>query len=122
MLHTDLWIDDLSFDVVDRDPNNAVRIAVQAYEYVKSELEKDDLKVPTQKTGFVVSNAAAKRILQEQLPAGGPQIHDVMRDLGVDYCAAGRLRIQTMRQRRAKAGRKPKVVQEEHFGWHQLGA
>lgn len=32
-LHVDLWIDDLSFDVVDRDVENAVRIAIQAYHY-----------------------------------------------------------------------------------------
>lgn len=28
-LHTDLWIDDLSFDVVDRGPHNAARVAIQ---------------------------------------------------------------------------------------------
>ena len=105
-LHTDLWIDDLSFDVVDKDPYNAARIAIQAYEFVKTELEKDNLKVSAQKTGFIVSNAAVKKILQEQLPKGGPRVHDVMRDLGVD-CTAGRLRrIQTMRARRTKGGQK----------------
>ena len=110
-LHTDLWIDDLSFDVVDKDPHNAARIAIQAYNFVRAELEKDDLKVSAQKTGFVCSNAAVKRILQEQLPQGGPRIHDVMRDLGVD-CTAGRLRrTQTMRSRRHKAARKTRKLQ-----------
>ena len=110
-LHTDLWIDDLSFDVVDRDPHNAARVAMQAYDFVKTELEKDDLKVSPQKTGFVRSNAAVNRILQEQLTQGGPRIHDVMRDLGVD-CTAGRLRrIQTMRGRRTKAARKARKLQ-----------
>ena len=110
-LHTDLWIDDLSFDVVDRDPHNAARVAIQAYDFVRNELEKDDLKVSPQKTGFVCSNAAVKRILQEQLPQGGPRTHDVMRDLGVD-CTAGRLRrIQTMRGRRTKAARKTRKLQ-----------
>ena len=109
-LHTDLWIDDLSFDVVDKDPYNAVRIAIQAYEFVKTELEKDNLKVSAQKTGFIVSNAAVKKILQEQLPKGGPRVHDVMRDLGVD-CTAGRLRrIQTVRARRTKAARKTRKL------------
>ena len=35
-LHVDLWIDDLSFDVVDRDPANAVRIAIAAFNYTCS--------------------------------------------------------------------------------------
>ena len=53
-----------------------------------------------------MSNAAAKRILTEQLKEEGPKVHDVMRDLGID-CTAGRLRrVQTMKARRKKAGRK----------------
>ena len=105
-LHSDLWIDDFSFDVVDKDPHNAARIAINAYACVKAELEKDNLKVSEQKTGFIVSNATVKKILAEQLPEGGPKVHDVMRDLGID-CTAGRLRrIQTMKARRRKAGRK----------------
>ena len=63
-LHTDLWIDDLSFDVIDRDAANAVRIALQAYDYIKELLEEGN---------------------------AGPVVHDVTRDLGVD-CTAGRLR------------------------------
>ena len=105
-LHSDLWIDDFSFDVVDKDPRNAARIAINAYACVKAELEKDNLKVSEQKTGFIVSNATVKKILAEQLPEVGPKVHDVMRDLGID-CTAGRLRrIQTMKARRRKAGRK----------------
>ena len=77
---------------------------------LSTELEKDNLKVSAQKTGFIVSNAAVKKILQEQLPKGGPSVHDVMRDLGVD-CTAGRLRrIQTMRARRTKAARKTRKL------------
>ena len=63
--HSNLWIDDFNFDVVDRSPQNAARIAIQAYEFIKTELEKDNLKISEQKTGFIVSNAAAKRILTE---------------------------------------------------------
>ena len=105
-LHSDLWIDDFSFDVVDRNPHNAARIAIQAYEFIKTELEKDNLKVSEQKTGFIASNATVKQFLQEQLPDRGPKVHDVMRDLGID-CTAGRLRrLPTMNSRRKKAGRK----------------
>lgn len=96
--------------MVDRDPANAARIAVAAYEYIRELLEQDNLKISEKKTGFVVSNTAAKRLLQEKLPAKGPQVHDVMRDLGVD-CTAGRLRhIMTMRNRRGKAARKTKKL------------
>ena len=109
-LHVDLWIDDLSFDVIERDTKNAVRIAIQAYTYIKELLEEDDLKISEKKTGFVASNVEAKRLLQQQLPPGGPQVHDIMRDLGVD-CTAGRLRrIKTMKQRRKKAGNKLKKM------------
>ena len=70
-LHVDLWIDDLSFDVIERDPQNAVRIAIQAYTYIKQLLEEDELKISEKKTGFVASNIEAKRLLQQQLPPGG---------------------------------------------------
>ena len=39
-LHVDLWIDGLSFDVIERDTKNAVRIAIQAYTYIKELLEE----------------------------------------------------------------------------------
>ena len=60
-LHTDLWIDDLSFDVVHRDPAQAARIALQAYEYIRQLLEADNLKISANKTGFIASNSEAKR-------------------------------------------------------------
>ena len=110
-LHTDLWIDDLSFDVVDRNPQNAVRIAIAAYNHITKLLEEDALIISAKKTGFVVSNANAKALLRVQLPPGGPAVHDVMRDLGID-CTAGRLRrIQTMKPRRLKANRKTRKLQ-----------
>ena len=108
-LHADLWIDDLSFDVVDRDVENAVRIAIQAYNYIKELLEEDNLKLSVKKTGFIASNVQAKRLLR-QLPSNGPKVHDVMKDLGVD-CTAGRLRrIQTLKSRRSKAAKKTKKL------------
>lgn len=90
-MHVDLWIDDCSFDMIERVPSRAVNLAVRAYHYLKEELEADVLLVPTSKKGFVVSNAEAKRLLQDALPAEGAQIHDVMRDLGCDS-TSGRLR------------------------------
>ena len=110
-LHTDLWIDDLSFDVVDRNPANAVRVAISAYNHISQLLQEDDLVISTKKTGFVVSNSKAKALLKQQLPPDGPAVHDVMRDLGLD-CTAGRLRrVQTMKQRRVKANRKTRKLQ-----------
>ena len=110
-LHVDLWIDDLSFDVVDRDPANAVRIAIAAFNYIRQLLEEDNLRISEKKTGFIVSNSTAKKLLAEQLPKHGPKVHDVMRDLGVD-CTRGRLRrIRAMQARRQKANRKTKKLQ-----------
>ena len=109
-LHTDLWIDGLSFDVVHRDPVQAVRIALQAYEHIRQLFEADNLKISAKKTGFIASNSTAERLLQQQLPPEGPGVHDVMRDLGVD-CTAGRLRrIQTLRADAARASRKTKKL------------
>ena len=63
-------------------------------------------KLSAKKTGFVVLNVEAKRVLKAQLPGGGPVVHDVMRDLGVG-CTAGRLRrVQTMRAGERKQPRK----------------
>ena len=91
-LHTDLW-------------------GIAAYNHITKLLQEDDLVISAKKTGFVVSNAKAKALLQQQRPPEGPGVHDVMRDLGID-CAAGRLRrIQTMKQRRLKASRKTKKLQ-----------
>ena len=109
-LQVNLWIDDLSFDVVDRDPANAVRIAIAAFNYIKALLEKDNLVISEKKTGFIASNTA-KKLLVEQLPQAGPKVHDVMRDLCVD-CTGSRLRrIQTMRSRRFRAQKKTKKLQ-----------
>lgn len=90
---------------------DAVRIAIQAYNYIKELLEEDNLKLSVKKTGFIISNVQANRLLQQQLPSNGPKVHDVMKDLGVD-CTAGRLRrIQTMRSRRSKASKNLKIPQ-----------
>ena len=79
--------------------------------HIWCELEEDNLELSGKKTGFVVSNVEAKRMLQEKLPPGGPMVHDVMRDLDVG-CAAGRLRrILTMKNRRKKASNKTRKLQ-----------
>ena len=93
-LHTDLWIDDLSFDVVDRNPNNAARVAIQAYEFVKSELEKDNLKVSPQCGG-------------QADPTGTPPCR---RPKGARRDEGFRSRLQTMKVRGQRAGRKTKKL------------
>ena len=87
-----------------------MNLAVRAYHYLKEELEADGLVISTGKTGFVVSNSEAKKLLKDVLPANGPTVHDVMRDLGCD-CTSGRLRrIMTMKATRNKGGRKGKKL------------
>ena len=108
-------------------------LAIQPYHYIKELLEEDNLQLSTKKTGFIASNVEAKRMLQAQLPQGGPVVRDVMRDLGVD-CTAGRLRrIMTMKNRRKKAGCKTRKlhyfedttkgseIEALQRGRHQLG-
>lgn len=70
---------------------SAVNLAVRAFHHLREELEADGLVISIGRTGFVVSNAEAKRLLKDALPGDGPKIHDVMRDLGCD-CTSGRLR------------------------------
>ena len=127
-LQLDLWIDNLSFDVVDRDPANAVRIGIAAFNYIKGLLEADNLIISEKKTGFITSNSTAKKLLAEQHPASGPKVHDVMRDLGVD-CAAGRLRrVQSPQEDQedasiedpAKKHTAP-AVQRQYPCWQKLG-
>lgn len=89
-LHTDLWIDDLSFDV---------------------QLEEDNLVISPEKIGFVVPNTTAKRLLVEQQLAHGPQIHDGVRDPGADSTAGRLRRIMTMKVRRHKAARQTRKMQ-----------
>ena len=73
-LHVDLWIDDLSFDVIDRDVENAVRIAIQAYHYIKELLEEDNLKLSVKKTGFhhleCPSQKISPKTASQQWPGG----------------------------------------------------
>lgn len=49
---------------------------IAAYEYIRELLEQDNLKISEKKTGFVVSHTAERRLLQERLPANGPQAHE----------------------------------------------
>lgn len=97
---------------MDKDPANAVRIAIAAFNYtvyIRQLLEQDNLMISAKKTGFLVSNATARKLLEEQLPTQGPGVHDVMRDLGVDCTAARLRRIGTIKARRSKASRKTRT-------------
>lgn len=72
-----------------------MRIAIAAFEFIQAQLEQDNLLISTKKIGFVASNSQAKKLLLEQLPSQGPQVHDVMRDFGVECPAAGAKRCRT---------------------------
>ena len=108
---------------MDRNPNNAARVAIQAYEFVKSELEKDNLKVSPQCGG-------------QADPTGTPPCR---RPKGARRDEGFRSRLQTAddegpgtesRQEDKEAGHPQnpttchslEVVQGQCARWHKLGS
>ena len=105
---TDVWVDDISFDVVSDDPATAAEEAVAALRTLRQELSNDGLQLSIKKTGILINTRRLKEHLQPLLTENDPKIVDVMRDLGIDS-AGGRLRrVQTFRKRHQK-GQKKKV-------------
>ena len=103
---TDVWVDDISFDVCDENPNRAAIKAVDALRTLKAELEEDGLRLSIAKTGILINHKHLKESLKPLLTINDPKIVEVMRDLGVDS-AGGRLRrIKTFKKRHQKGQKK----------------
>ena len=101
----DLWIDDASYDVVADRAEDAAETAVQAFKFLRAELQADNLLISKEKTGFLINNKALKPELEKRLTSEDPKVVDAMRDLGCDS-AAGRLRRVKVVQKRTKQGQK----------------
>ncbi|CAE7826127.1 unnamed protein product [Symbiodinium sp. CCMP2592] len=101
--NTDLWLDDVSLDVVGSDPVEVASSALQAYRVLHTSLGLEGLEVETTKTKFVAGTARARAALQQLRRPGEPDTADLVKDLGLD-CAAGRRRRITTAQKRFRTG------------------
>ncbi|CAE7809136.1 unnamed protein product [Symbiodinium sp. CCMP2592] len=95
--NTDLWLDDVSLDVVGPDPVVVASAALQAYRVLHSSLGLEGLEVETTKTKFVAGTVRARAALNQLRRPGEPETADLVKDLGLD-CAAGRRRRITTAQ------------------------
>ncbi|CAE7748672.1 ZCCHC13 [Symbiodinium sp. CCMP2592] len=101
--NTDLWLDDVSLDVVGSDPVEVASAALQAYRVLHASLGLEGLEVETTKTKFVAGTVRARAALQQLRRPGEPETADLVKDLGLD-CAAGRRRRITTAQKRFRTG------------------
>ncbi|CAE7835037.1 unnamed protein product [Symbiodinium sp. CCMP2592] len=101
--NTDLWLDDVSLDVVGSDPVEVASAALQAYRVLHASLGLEGLEVETTKTKFVAGTVRARAALQQLRRPGEPDTADLVKDLGLD-CAAGRRRRITTAQKRFRTG------------------
>ncbi|CAE7387584.1 unnamed protein product [Symbiodinium sp. CCMP2592] len=101
--NTDLWLDDVSLDVVGPDPVEVASAALQAYRVLHASLGLEGLEVETTKTKFVAGTVRARAALQQLRRPGEPETADLVKDLGLD-CAAGRRRRITTAQKRFRTG------------------
>ena len=106
----DLWVDDCSFDVSGDDPDAVAQQAVNAFRFLRQELEADDLVISMKKSGFVISDKKLKGPMQSRLTAEEPIIQQVMRDLGCDSAGGNKRRIATLQARMRKGRQRQKQL------------
>ena len=110
-IKADVWVDDISFDIIEDTPGRAAAKALQATRDLKRFLEEDELVMSVEKTGIVVNNKQIKSEITPLLQPGDPQVKDIMRDLGCDSSGGRLRRIKTMKDRGTKASRRMKKLQ-----------
>jgi hypothetical protein len=99
----DSWIDDVSIDVMSRDPAEAAFHSVEAYRRLRQGVEGQGLILSGAKTVFVASDAKTEACLKAFLKPGEPSVVQVTKDLGVDS-SGGRRRRTVHQQKRMTAG------------------
>ena len=105
-IRTDVWVDDISFDIIEDTPKAAAKEALAGIRDLKKYLEEDGLLLSVEKTGIIVSHRNVKEEVNLLRQEGDPKVVDAMRDLGCDS-AGGRLRrIATLKSRQKKAAKK----------------
>ena len=107
----DSWIDDVTIDAEDKDPQRAAQKIVSLYRTVSEELGHAELQISTSKSAFVCTDRQTQSRVQQLLREGEPPVLHLVKDLGVDSAGARRRRVATSNARLAKAtGRSGKLA------------
>ena len=107
----DSWIDDVTIDAEDKDPQRAAQKIVSLYRTVSAELGRAELQISTSKSAFVCTDRQTQTRVQQLLREGEPPVLHLVKDLGVDSAGARRRRVATSNDRLAKAkGRSGKLA------------
>ena len=107
----DSWIDDVTIDTEDKDPQRAAQKIVSLYRTVSAELGRAELQISTSKSAFVCTDRQTQSRVQQLLREGEPPVLHLVKDLGVDSAGARRRRVATSNARLAKAtGRSGKLA------------
>ena len=107
----DSWIDDVSIDAEDKDPQRTAQKIVSLYRTVSAELGNAELQISTSKSAFVCTDKQTQARVKQLLREGEPPVLNLVKDLGVDSAGARRRRVATSNARLAKAsGRSSKLA------------
>ena len=107
----DSWIDDVTIDAEDKDPQRAAQKIVSLYRTVSAELGHAELQISTSKSAFVCTDKQTQARVQQLLREGEPPVLHLVKDLGVDSAGARRRRVASSNARLTKAtGRSSKLT------------
>ena len=102
----DSWIDDVTIDAEDTDPQKAAQKIVSLYRTISAEIDNAELLISTSKSAFVCTDKQTQARLQQLLRPGEPPVLHLVKDLGVDSAGARRRRVANSNARLAKATRR----------------
>ncbi|CAE7709065.1 unnamed protein product, partial [Symbiodinium necroappetens] len=99
----DTWIDDVSMDTEDADPQRAAQKIVALYRTISVELDNAELLISASKSAFVCTDRHTQHRLRQLLLPDDPPVLHLVKDLGVDSAGARRRRVATSNARISKA-------------------
>ena len=106
LVASDTWVDDLSFDLVDYNPERLAQRAVALYEDLADQVANVELQISVKKSGFLASHVAVatplKRLVQAAQHKTGveyPRVCTALKDLGVQTTLARCRRVGVQRAR-----------------------
>ena len=109
LVASDTWVDDLSFDLVDYNPDRLALRALALYEDLAGRVAELELQISVKKSGFLVSHVAVAQPLKTLLQAARtkrgfeyPQVCTALKDLGVQTTLARCRRVGVQKARLGK--------------------
>ena len=106
----DVWVDDVSVDLVSDNPEKLAAQTVEAFRLLKAIFKEPGLELSPHKSGFVVSHASVGRHIRRLVSDSDPEVHTVLKDLGVDSTGCRLRQIPTQRAKQTKAVRRSKQL------------